>query len=206
MPSCDYCGADAPYSCDAIDEATGETCGRTVCAEHAVPQTEGAKEIGKATLCDDHRDLQKKRKPSPKNMAFNKRPSVAGTSADPTIKFSKLDIDGEVYNLAYSFNAIAMSEKLCGCNLMQGIASFLLDTADAQQYRGLLHAALSVAYRTKENQPVFSLQHAGAMIRIDTLPDIRLALIEAYNLSMPEKKRLNVEVVEVDDGNPPVNA
>jgi hypothetical protein len=120
------------------------------------------------------------------------RNNVAGTASDPTIQFASLEIDGKTYRLTYDFNAIAQAEAASGCNLLQGVAGFLLNTATAAQYRGLLYAALLKAH------PKMSIDQAGNLVRIDTMPDIRRALAEAYNLSMPEKKRMDIEEVAAE--------
>lgn len=126
------------------------------------------------------------------------RKSVAGTAADPTIQFETLEIDGRSYRLCYSFNAIAEAERLGNCNLLEGIAAVLFNSLTAQQARGLLYAALSVA------QPEITLAEAGQMIRVDTLPGIRLALLKAYNASMPEaEKFLKDPPVGGDEKSPP---
>lgn len=196
MPECVYCGADAPYSCDAPGEEPGALCGKTVCAEHAHPRVEGTKDIGRNTLCEDHLNLQKPRPGARKQPQKRSADWWENPQLDPTVEYAPLVIDEAEYALAWSFGAIAKAEALCrrsltqDMNLMQGIASFILDLANAQQYLGLLHAALTLAY------PEVTLDQAAALIRIDTLPDIRLALITAYNLSMPEKKRLQVVVTE----------
>lgn len=110
--------------------------------------------------------------------------SVAGTPADPLVEFAPLEIDGQTYHLAYDFNAIAEAEKIADCNLLQGIAAVLLNGMTAAQLRGLLYAALLKA------QPKTTLSQAGALVRIDTMPDIREALLRAYNASLPEAKKM----------------
>lgn len=106
--------------------------------------------------------------------------TVAGTANDPTIQFANLEMDGETYPLAYSFNAIAEAERLAGCNLLAGLEN-LMDLT-ALQLRGLLYAAMSVA------NPKVTIAQAGALIRIDTIPTITNAMADAYRLSMPGKK------------------
>lgn len=106
--------------------------------------------------------------------------SVAGGAADPTIQFAKLEIDGQTLRLAYSFNAIAEAEHVAGCNLLGGLEN--LGDLTALQLRGLLYAALSVA------DPKASVEQAGALIRLDTIAPITMALAEAYRLSMPDNK------------------
>ena len=116
------------------------------------------------------------------------RQSVAGTPADPLIEYADVTIaslTGEVttYRLAYDFNAIAEAEQLAGCNLLQGMASVLLNTWTAAQLRGLFYAGLRKAH------PDITIQEAGAMVRIDTMPAIHTALLKAYNSSLPEAER-----------------
>lgn len=110
--------------------------------------------------------------------------TVAGTSADPLVQFEKLEIDGQTYHLAYDFNAIAEAEKLVGCNLLEGIAAILMHGMTAEQFRGLFYAALRKA------RPKMTLEQAGSLVRIDTMPDIREALLRAYNASLPEAKKI----------------
>lgn len=112
-------------------------------------------------------------------MAFSKR-SVVGTPADPTLQFADLEIDGKIYKLAYSFQAIAEAEHLADCNLLDGL--FSLQELTARQLRGLFHAALSMA------QPKMTIEESTALIRLDTMLLIRLAIAKAYNLSIPDKK------------------
>ena len=106
--------------------------------------------------------------------------SVAGTAADPLIQFSTLEINGETYRLAYSFNAIALAESVAGCNLLEGLRN--LSNLSASQLRGLFYAALSVA------NPKITLEEAGALIAVDGTVQITDAVVEAYILSMPKKK------------------
>jgi hypothetical protein len=106
--------------------------------------------------------------------------SVAGTAADPTIQFAKLELDGETYKLAYSFNAIALAESVSGCNLLEGLRN--LSNLSAGQLRGLFYAALSVA------DPKITIEQAGALIAVDATHSITDAIVEAYILSMPKKK------------------
>jgi hypothetical protein len=112
--------------------------------------------------------------------------SVANTAADPTIQFAELEIDGVKYKLAYSFNAIAEAEAVAGCNLLEGLRHMAVDVS-AAQLRGMLYAAMTVA------QPKVTLEQAGKLIRLDTLPAITLALGEAYYLSFPEQKKIEWE-------------
>lgn len=108
--------------------------------------------------------------------------SVAGTVDDPTIEFVSIEIDGRQWNLCYDFNAIAIAEKLAECNLLQGIAGVVLHSMTASQLRGLFYAALLKAH------PKITIDEAGSLININSMPDIREALMKSYGVSMPEKK------------------
>jgi hypothetical protein len=116
--------------------------------------------------------------------------TVDGGALDPTILFATLMVDGKEYKLAYSFNAIAAAERTAGCNLLTGLES--LSDLTAQQLRGLLFAALSIAHPTVkegEKERLLTVEDAGQMIRLDTIAPITTSLAEAYRLSMPEKKK-----------------
>ena len=112
-------------------------------------------------------------------MAFTKR-SVVGTAADPTLQFADLEIEGVKYKLAYSFQAIAEAEHLAGCNLLSGLEN--LADLSARQLRGLFFAALSIAH------PKVTIAEATQLIRVESILPITLALAQAYNLSIPDKK------------------
>lgn len=113
------------------------------------------------------------------------RKSVAGTGADPVIEFVDLEVDGKVYKLCWDFNAIAKAESAeKDLNLMHGIATVMLNGMNVRELRGLLWGAVSLA------QPKMTLEDAGRLIRIDTMPDIREALIRAWNASLPEGKKI----------------
>jgi len=121
------------------------------------------------------------------------RHSVSGTVGDPTVRFATLELAGEVYHLAYNFNAIAEAESLAGCNLLEGLES--LTGLNARQFRGLLYAALAFDIRTftQEGRTIrrrLSISEAGDLIAVDDVQRLKIAqaLAEAYRLSMPEKK------------------
>lgn len=109
------------------------------------------------------------------------RKTVARTAADPTIRFSKLEIEGAMYSLAYDYNAIAVAENVAGVNLLEGLRN--LENLNAQQLRGLLYAALLIAH------PRMTIEEAGSLIRLNTLLPISEAIAQAYVYSLPEKKK-----------------
>src|SRR5260370_20780777 len=107
-------------------------------------------------------------------------------------EFAKLEIDGKTYQLAYDFNAIAEAERVAGCNLLHGVASLLLHDMTAGQVRGLLYAALRQAH------PKMTIEDAGALATIDTIPDIREALLKAYDAALPEGKKIFTDPTKAD--------
>ena len=124
-----------------------------------------------------------------------RRDGATGVAADPVVKYAEVVIDGVTYRLSYDFNAIAEAEKVADCNLLQGLAACLLNGMTAKQLRGLLFAAMIKAHpslrRDGKGWPVpLSIDDAGALIRIDTMPEIRDAIIRAYNESLPEAEKI----------------
>src|ERR1051325_6178842 len=117
--------------------------------------------------------------------------SVAGTHLDPTIKFAKLTIDDQEYQLAYSFNSIAIAEQVAQCNLSEGLQS--LTELSALQLRGLLYAALLMGW--DKDEPL-TINTAGDLIRFDTLVPITTALGESYMLSLPKKSEETADPAE----------
>ncbi len=106
---------------------------------------------------------------------------------NPTVKYAKLTLDGETYySLCFSFNAIAIAEQEAGVNLLKALDN--LEDLSAAQFRGLLYAALTKAH------PDMTLDDAGELVRLDTIPVISRALGQAYLNSLPERKQ---------DENPP---
>jgi hypothetical protein len=111
-------------------------------------------------------------------MAKNK-PTVAGTADDPTIQYAKLTVDGEVFNLCFDFNAIALSEAMApGSNLLEGLQN--LRYLNAVQLRGLLYAAILKAH------PKMTLFGAGQLCRLENIPEITEAIASAYAYSIKQ--------------------
>jgi hypothetical protein len=111
--------------------------------------------------------------------------SVAGTVAEPTVQFEELEIEGEIYNLVYDFDAIAKAEKLVGCNLLAGMAGIIIEEGyySASQVLGLFYASLQRAH------PKMTMRDVAVLCRIDRIPDIVDAIRGAYNKSMPDVKK-----------------
>ena len=112
------------------------------------------------------------------------RPTVAHTDKDLTIRFAELDFDGQKIKLAYDFNSMCEVEAEAGVNLLHGIGLLLGSTCTIRQLRGLLCAAMRIA------KPSATLEDAGRLCRIDMIPAIESALLDAYEKSIPEAKKV----------------
>jgi hypothetical protein len=106
--------------------------------------------------------------------------NLTGTVNDPLIQFSDLTIDGKTYHLAWSFKGIRMAEKASGCNVLNGLKN--LNEVTGEQLAGLLYGALLV------DNPKCKFEDVDAIIRLDTIPLISNALVEAYINSIPKKE------------------
>jgi len=95
------------------------------------------------------------------------------------MKKAKLTIDGVEYQVSYDFNRICEVEKSAGCNLLEALGNLM--NLSAAQLRGLLFAGIEC------NGQRFTLAQVGALIRVDTISAIELALAQAYRLSLPEQ-------------------
>ena len=104
-------------------------------------------------------------------------------AAEAATQAAVVPIDGTDYRLVYSFNAIAEAEERAKCNLLHGLSATLLNTMTAGQLRGMFYAAL------RANHADLTIDQAGGLIRLDTLPGIVKAIGEAFVLSMPDAKK-----------------
>lgn len=116
--------------------------------------------------------------------------TVAGTAADPTIRFATVELDGETYKFAFDFNAIAEAEAATGLNLIHGINAFFRSDWNASQLRALLFASLHLGH------PTLTLEDAGRLLRLDSINAITNGIIEAWRLSAPEKKEETAALAE----------
>jgi hypothetical protein len=105
--------------------------------------------------------------------------TVAGTAADPVVRYTPLEIDGSTYRLAYDFNAIAQVEQSQGVNLLK---NFMVSELNASSLRGILYAGLLKAH------PEMTMEDAGRLIHPRNINSILETVVRAYEASMPEKK------------------
>lgn len=103
------------------------------------------------------------------------RKSVAHTGAHPVVKFHTVELNGDLFRLAFDFNAIATAESIAGVNLLQVLD---LQGMSALQYRAMFYAALIKAH------PDMTLANAGALVTLATMGRITDAMMEAWRASI----------------------
>jgi hypothetical protein len=103
--------------------------------------------------------------------------TVAGTASDPTVRYTKIELDGESYSLCYDFNAIATAEALTGTNLLQAIN---LSGMTATQMRGLFYATLLKAH------PKTTVEDVSKLMSLANLAKITQAIVDTWTASLPD--------------------
>jgi len=64
---------------------------------------------------------------------------IAGTTDDPTIVYTPLELRGKTYQLLFNLAALAKAQKATGINFLKGID---FENLDADAYTALLHAGV----------------------------------------------------------------
>lgn len=105
--------------------------------------------------------------------------TVAGTPADPTVRYTELKLNGKTYQLTYDFEAIAAAEEATGLELLVGVDWRKIN---ARRIRAMLYASMVKA------QPDIALKEIGKMITVLNLPKIESALVDCWMNSTPEKE------------------
>jgi hypothetical protein len=108
--------------------------------------------------------------------------TAAGTAADPTVRFTKIDLNGKTYQLVYDFDAIAQAEDLTGLPLLVGVNWHGIN---ARRIRAMLFASLLKAH------PEIKLKDVTKLITVSNLPKIETALVDAWWHSMPDQEEAN---------------
>ena len=103
------------------------------------------------------------------------RKLAPGRADNPTVRYVDLTIGDQTFKLIFDFNAIATAEQVAKVNLLQAIE---FKGMNAQQYRGLLYAALL------KRHPSITLPEVGDLITLERMPSITDALLEAWKRSM----------------------
>jgi hypothetical protein len=86
--------------------------------------------------------------------------------------FTKLVVKGVIYSLHYDYNILCDCEDRTSCpNLLVAIQR--QGSNSATELRGLLFAL------TREKHPKLTLEQCGAMINVESLKDIQLAVMES---------------------------
>jgi hypothetical protein len=112
-----------------------------------------------------------------------KKQSSSTGLLNPTINWTKVNLNGIEYKLCFDFNALAKAEEETGIDMLKAVR---FDHMTALQYRALLYCALL------KNHPTLSIEDAGNLCTTafenGTLKTITDAILSAYGMSMPEPK------------------
>jgi len=120
--------------------------------------------------------------------------TVAGTTADPTIKFIPLTLGKKTYLLCYDFNAVAQAEALTGMALLAGVD---WTNITALRLRAMLYACALRA------QPDVQLNDFTPHIRHKNMSKIQASLFDAWTASTPEDDEENASAQNDSAQNPP---
>lgn len=104
--------------------------------------------------------------------------TVAGTPADPTVRFVPLKLGGTTYQLCFDFDAIAKAEEMTGMNLLFGV--------DWSKVNVVRTRAMLVACMLKA-QPDITPEKLTKYITHRNMPRIQNALIDAWVNSTPDE-------------------
>ncbi len=115
---------------------------------------------------------------------------VAGTPADPTVRYTELKLNGKTYQLTYDFESIAQAEETTGIELLVGVDWRKIN---ARRIRAMLYASMVKA------QPDITLKEIGKLITVLNLPNIESALVDCWMNSTPEKEEETENPPKPDD-------
>jgi hypothetical protein len=108
---------------------------------------------------------------------MTEKATVSGTPADPTARYTTLELAGKTFYLCYDFDAIAKAEQLTGMPLLFGVD---WSHIDAKRMRAMLCAAMLKAQPdTKPEDLTRYFTHRNVLM-------IQNAIIEAWLSSTPE--------------------
>lgn len=105
--------------------------------------------------------------------------TVAGTPADPTVRYTPLELDGKTYHLCFDFDAVAKAEQMTGMELLFGVD---WSKITAPRLRAMLTACALKAH--PEITPAQLTRH----IRHKNLLKIQTALVDAWVNSTPDQE------------------
>jgi hypothetical protein len=111
--------------------------------------------------------------------------TVAGTPADPTVRYVPLELGGTTYQLCFDFDAIAKAEEMTGMSLLFGVD---WSHVGVTRMRAMLVACMLKAH------PDIKPERLTRFITHKNTAKIQAALIEAWVNSTPDAD---------DEENPP---
>ena len=109
-------------------------------------------------------------------------PTIAGTPADPTARYTKLELGTKTYNLCFDFDSIAKAEEMTGMELLFGVDWTKIN---AKRMLAMLLACALKAH--PDVKPETFKRH----ITHRNLPKLQTALIDAWVNSTPEGEEEN---------------
>jgi hypothetical protein len=104
--------------------------------------------------------------------------TVAGTPADPTVRYVPLELGGTTYQLCFDFDAIARAEEMTGMSLLFGVDWSRINIV---RTRAMLLACMLKA------QPEMTVDKLTKYITHRNMAKIQTALIDAWVNSTPEE-------------------
>lgn len=117
--------------------------------------------------------------------------TVAGTTADPTIKYVPLKLGDKEYKLCFDFDAIAIAEEKTGMALLAGVDWRHIGV---RRIQAMLYASALKA------QPTCTLEEFKPHIKHSTILKIQIALADCWTESTAPK--LEVETAEENPQSP----
>ena len=134
--------------------------------------------------------------------------AIAGTPADPTVRYTPLALDGAKYHLCFDFHAIAKAEEMTGMELLFGVD---FSKISALRLRAMLLACLLKAHPemtldqvTKYivHRNIFTIQDAVSRAWVNSTPDH-----EEQNAAAPDHEEQNAAAPNPPQPEPsPANA
>jgi len=122
---------------------------------------------------------------------------IAGTPADPTVRYTPLALDGTKYHLCFDFHAIAKAEEMTGMELLFGVD---FSKISALRLRAMLLACMLKAHPemalddvTKYivHKNIFTIQDAVSRAWVNSTPDDEEQNAAAPNPPQPEPSPVN---------------
>lgn len=90
----------------------------------------------------------------------------------------KLTLKGKEYDLVFTMTALIDYEQLTGMNALT--ENIIKETIGLKQIREFLYVIL------KQENPELTIEDCGNLVEVHRIGDVMKAIIQAFNLGMPE--------------------